>query len=195
MVSHIYWMDYPAIVRGSPSIAVVVVFTALIVGSDFALAPLVNIKLMDALVFVVAFVFGFKEGAAVAVLSETTWSFVSPWGMAGVMTPFLVGGELLFAVAGWWSARIWGDRSKLLTPNSVFIGAIMLICAFIWDFETNAATALVASWPGLTFQSLLFYEGWGVPFAVVHEEADFVLGMLFAPLAILLIPRVTRGRV
>jgi uncharacterized membrane protein len=182
-------------VRNSSSVAVVVVFTALIVGSDFALTPLINIKLLDSLVFIVAFVFGFKEGAAVAVLSETTWSFVSPWGMGGAMTPFLVGGELIFALAGWWSARLWGDRSKLLTPNSVFIGAVMLICAFLWDFETNAATALVAYWPGLTFQEFLATQAVGVPFSVVHEEADFILGTLFAPVAILLIPKVTRGRV
>ncbi len=179
----------------SSDVAVVVVFTAMIVGSDFVLSPWVNIKLMDTLVFVVAFVFGFKDGAAVAILSETTWSFVSPWGMAGPMTPFLVGGELLFAVAGWWSARVWGDRSRLLTPNSLFIGAIMLICAFVWDFETNTATALVGFWPGLTFKDFLATQVSGVLFSVAHEEADFVLGTLFAPVAILLIPRVRRGRV
>ena len=173
--------------------AVVAIFSALIVGSDFALAPFVNVKLLDAVVFVVAFVFGFRIGAGVAVISETVWSFVSPWGMAGVITPFLVGGELLFAIAGWWSSRVWGDRLKLSSPYVFFIGAVMLVCASLWDVETNAATALIASWPTLTLPILLSFEALGIPFALVHEVADFLLGMLFAPAVILLMPKIMKG--
>ncbi len=173
-------------------VAAVAVFSAVIVGSDFALAPYVNIKLMDTVVFVVAFVFGLRIGAAVAVVSETAWSFVSPWGMAGAVTPFLVGGEMIFVLAGWWSSRVWGDRKKQPSPNALFLGAVMLLCAFLWDLETNAATALIASWPTLTLPVLLSYEALGIPFALVHEEADFLLGMLFAPMVILLIPRIAK---
>ena len=186
-------MDNPANVRKTSSLSVITVFSALIVGSDFALASVVNVKLLDVVVFVVAFVFGFRIGGAVALISETAWSLVSPWGMAGIITPFLVGGELLFVVAGWWSSRVWGDRRRLLSPNGFFIGAVMLLCAFLWDIETNAATALIATWPGLTLPLLLSFEGFGVPFALVHETADFVLGMLFAPVAILLMPKVMKG--
>jgi hypothetical protein len=188
-------MDYPSIMRKTSEVAVVTVFSALIVGSDFALAPFANVKLLDCIVFVVAFVFGFRLGAAVAVVSETAWSMVSPWGVApwGII-PFLVGGELLFALAGWWSSRVWGERSEILSPNAIFIGATMMISAFLWDLETNAATALIASWPGLTLQELVSFEGIGIPFAIVHEAADFLLGMLFAPVVILLIPRVTKAR-
>jgi riboflavin transporter FmnP len=186
----ICWMDYPAIVRRASGVAVVAIFSALTVGSDFALAPFANVKLMDTIVFVVAFVYGFRKGAAVAVISETVWSLVSPWGMAGAITPFLVGGELLFALAGWWSSRVWGGRSRLLTPRSLFVAALMLICAFVWDFETNAATALIAYWPTLTVGNLSLTEIYGIPFALVHEEADFLLGLLVAPAAILMIPRI-----
>ena len=179
--------------RGTERIAVVAVFSSLIVGSDFALAPFYNVKLLDTLVFVTAYVFGFRLGAAVAILSETTWSFVSPIGIAGVITPFLVGGELLFAAAGWWASKVWGDRAKLLSPNSIFIGGLMLICAFVWDLETNAATALIAYWPALTVKSLLLTEGFGIPFALTHETADFLLGILVAPPTILGIPKLFRG--
>lgn len=179
--------------RRTSGVAAITVFSALIVGSDFALAPFVNVKLLDTIVFVVAFVFGFRIGAAVAVVSETAWSFVSPWGIAGAITPFLVGGEMLFVLAGWWASRVWGDRMKLPSPNAIFLGAVMLVCAFIWDLETNAATALIASWPTLTLPVLLSFEAVGIPFALVHEEADFLLGMLLAPVAILLIPRIMKG--
>lgn len=186
-------MDYPATVR-SQSVAVVALFTATIVASDFALAQFPNVKLLDTLVFVASFVFGLGTGAAVAVLSETIWSFVSPWGMAGAVAPFLVIGELLFAVAGWAAAKAWGDRLKAVSPSYFFIGAAMAICAFIWDFETNAATALLAYWPDVTLQKLAATELAGVAFALSHELSDFLMGTLLAPLAVLLIPRIARRR-
>jgi len=165
-------------------VAVVAAFSALAIGSDFALAPYVNVKLMDTIVFVAAFLFGFRAGAGVAIVSEAAWSVVSPWGSAGAITPFLVAGELLFAAAGWWSSKYWRGPGAVAS-RVVFIGAVMLVCAFLWDLETNAATALLAYWPGLTLGKLLLTEVAGVPFAVPHEIADFLFGALVAPAAIL----------
>jgi hypothetical protein len=188
------WLDNPASVR-SIDVAIVAVFTSAIVGTDFVLTPFVNIKLMDPLVFVVAFAFGFRRGAAVAVLSELTWSIVSPWGMAGAITPFLVGGELLFAAAGWWAAKVWGAGEVAVVERASYIGALMLACAFIWDLETNTATALLAFWPSITLQNLVVTEALGIPFALVHEAADFFSGALLVPLALVLIPGTMKGRV
>ncbi|MDV3277917.1 MAG: hypothetical protein LYZ69_05560 [Nitrososphaerales archaeon] len=175
------------------SVAVVAVFTAAIVGSNFALAQFPDVKLLDTLVFICSFVFGLGTGAAVAVLSETIWSFVSPWGVAGSITPFLVTGELLFVVAGWATSKIWRDRLSAVSPTSLFIGAVMAICAFGWDFETNAATALLYNWPQLTVPMLVGYELQGAIFAVAHEVSDFVLGAFLVPVvATILIPRLAR---
>jgi len=169
----------------------VAVFTALIVGSDFALTPLVNIKLLDTLVFVTAFVFGFRMGAAVAILSETIWSVVSPWGFGGVIIPFLVGGELLFAFAGSAASRIWGSPSlKSFSLENSYFGAVLAICAFIWDFETNIATGLLAG--ANTLASLLLWEASGIPFMIPHEVSDFALGALFAPATILIVSKFRR---
>ena len=180
--------------RRSRSVAVVAVFTALIVGSDFALTPYANLKLMDVTVFLVAFVFGLRSGTAVAVLSETVWSVVSPWGPAGVIAPFLVLGELLFAVAGWASWKVWGDERNLLSPTSLFIGSALAICAFVWDLETNAATALIQYWPSLTLGKLVATElaGFVFPTPLAHEIWDFVIGAFMAPAALLAVSRVRR---
>jgi hypothetical protein len=180
--------------RSTREAAVVAVFTAMVVGSDFALAPYVSFKLMDVTVFLVAYVFGFRTGAAVAVLSETIWSVVSPWGFAGIVAPFLVGGELLFATAGWGASRVWGVDGKALSPTALFIGATLAICAFMWDFETNAATALIATWPGTTLGQVMLYElqGFVFPTPLAHELWDFILGALLAPAAVLAMPRVKR---
>jgi len=186
------WLDNPARLADVRQIALVPVLSALIVGSDFAMAPYVDVKLLDVVVFSAAFLFGFRLGAVVAIISEGAWSFVSSWGFAGPLMPFLIGGELLFAAAGWWASRVWSDRSKV-AQNSIFIAALMLVCAFAWDVETNLATALIASWPTTTLPIVLAWQVSGIPFALIHEAADFLLGLLFAPAAILLVPRVMKG--
>ena len=176
-------------------LANVAVFSAAIVASDFALAPFVNFKLMDTIVFMVAFVFGFRQGAAVAVVSEAVWSVASPWGPAGAITPFLIGGELLFAAAGWGASRVWGQEKEAVSLTTVFIGATLAICAFAWDLETNAATALIANWPGLTLGEVFGYElaGFVFPIPLAHELGDFLLGVAVAPAALFLVPRLRRG--
>jgi uncharacterized membrane protein len=173
---------------------VVAVFTALVVGTDFVLVPFVNFKLMDTIVFFVAFAFGLRQGIVVAALSESVWSVVSPWGAAGAVAPFLILGELVFALAGWSASKVWATEREGLTPSSIFIGATLAICAFLWDFETNAATALLANWPGLTLGELFAYElsGFVFPFPLAHELGDFLLGALLTPALLLALPKVRR---
>jgi uncharacterized membrane protein len=181
--------------RRSTSIAVVAVFVAVILGSDFALAGAVDIKLLDTMVFLSALLFGLRVGLSVAILSETIWSFVSPWGMAGMMTPFLVAGEIIFAVAGWAAARAWGTSIRQGTSKAVFVGALLAICAFVWDFETNAATALFEFWPHPTLTQFIVVEVLqGGPFFLLHDVSDFLLGIFFVPAAIPLIMKVYGGR-
>ncbi|MDE1857499.1 MAG: hypothetical protein KGI26_00315 [Thaumarchaeota archaeon] len=175
-------------------VAIVAVFSALVIGTDFALAPFASFKLLDTVVFMVAFVYGFRQGAAVAVVSEAVWSVVSPWGAAGAITPFLVGGELLFALAGWGASRVWRTGGASPYPVAVFIGATLAICAFVWDFAANAMTALIWFGPGLSLAQLLTVElaGFVFPVPMAHELADFALGMFLAPASLLIMPRLRK---
>jgi len=173
----------------------VVVFTALIVSSDYALSPALDVKLLDSIVFLAALLYGFRVGAAVAVLSEGIWSFASPWGAAGIMTPFLVGGELLFVAAGWAAARAWGTDVRQGSLKAAFVGAVMAICAFAWDFETNAATAFFEYWPHLTLTEFIYTEVvQGGPFFLAHDISDLLLGMFFIPAVIPLVLKASGGR-
>lgn len=180
------------------NVALVAVFTAAVVGSDFVLSgpEFSNIKLLDTLVFVSAYVFGFRIGAMVGILSETIWSFASPVGIAGAVAPFLVLGEVLFALAGWAASKAWGHLDGVPFPYPLFMGALLALSAFAWDFETNAATALLANWPGLTLPLVLAYafNPYTLLFVIAHEGSDFVFGTILAPLFILLIPRAMRLR-
>lgn len=187
-------MDYPSSVRGSQPLAVVTILTALAIGSDFALAGVPNIKLVDALVFLSAYLFGFRVGASVGILSELIWAFASPWGAPGFIAPFLVAGEVIYAAAGSTAARIWSSGSMLSPGNGVVFGGLLAISAFLWDVETNLATALIAYWPAVTVLKVMATMMVGIPFMLVHEIADFALGLLFVPAALLTIPRLTGQR-
>ncbi len=182
--------------RGSWTVALVATFSARVIGSDFALSPFSNVKLLDTLVFVSAYLFGFRVGALVGVVSETLWSFVSPVGIAGPIAPFLIVGEVVFALAGWAASKAWGRDFGLASTYPVFIGATMAICAFLWDLETNFATALLLFWPDPTLNQFLYtaFNPLTLTFVLAHEGSDFVFGMLVAPAFILLIPKVFRGR-
>ena len=60
-----------------------------------------NVKLMDALVFIAAFLFGIQVGLGSAVSIWIVYGFINPYGQADpVLLLFLVSGECLYAIAG-----------------------------------------------------------------------------------------------
>ncbi len=162
----------------------IAVFTSLIIASDYGSSAFPDVKLMDTLVFVSSYSFGFKVGAYIAILSEFIWSFVSPYGVAGYMTPILISAELIFAFAGWSASRIWSvDKLRLISGENLYFGAFLAICAFVWDFITNFATAVPYVWPHLNL--FWIYEIYGAPFFISHETADFVFGYILSTILIL----------
>ncbi len=175
-------------------LALVAAFTALAVSSDFALADIPNVKLVDPIVFSVAFVFGLEMGVYVGVLSELIWGTLSPYGFGGYIIPFLVAGEVIYALAGWAAARAWGGDHSRLSARNLYFGATLAICAFLWDLETNAATALLSFWPSLTTQKLLATEALGVPFMISHELSDLFTGAVLAPIIIFYASRLAKPR-
>jgi hypothetical protein len=183
--SHASWMK-------TKDIALVAAFTALAVASDFALADIPNVKLVDPIVFSVAFVFGLEMGVYVGVLSELVWGTLSPYGFGGYIIPFLVAGELIYALAGWASARVWAGEGPRVSARNLYFGAVLALCAFLWDLETNAGTAVLSFWPSLTVKDLLATEALGIPFMVSHEVSDLVAGAVLAPLIIFYASRLGR---
>jgi len=173
-------------------LALVAACAALAVASDFALTDIPNVKLVDPIVFSVAFVFGLEMGVYVGVLSEVIWGVISPYGFGGYIIPFLVAGEILYALAGWAASRVWtGERARLSVRN-LYYGSVLALCAFLWDLETNLGTALLSFWPSLTVQKLMATEAFGLPFMVSHEVSDLVTGAVLAPFIIFYLTRVGR---
>lgn len=191
--SFITWMDYPTTMLRSQSVAVVIVFTSLIVGSDYALAGLANVKLLDSLVFLAAYLFGFRVGASVGILSESIWAYATPWGSPGYIAPFLILGEVIYAVAGSTASRIWPTEPGIQSGSSIALGGLLAICAFVWDLETEFGTVLIGFWPSVTLANYVGTVLFGLPFTLSHELSDFLFGMFLVPLLIMMVPKLGPG--
>jgi hypothetical protein len=176
--------------NGTQKLSIIALFTSLAIVTDYAMLPIPNVKLVFTLTFSSAYAFGFKIGAAVAILTELIWGTISPEGFGGLIIPFLVAANIIYAFAGWGSSKIWGHEISPISHLNIFFGSILAICAFLWDTATNFGTAILIVWPHVTFAALLYYEGFGIPFMVFHELGDFVLGSALAPVIIVYFLRV-----
>jgi hypothetical protein len=165
-------------------IAVIAIFTSLAIATDYAMAPIYNVKLVFTLIFASSYSFGFKVGASIAILTELIWGTISPSGFGGLIIPFLVGANIIYAVAGWGASKVWGHQIKPVSELNLFFGSIMAICAFLWDTVTNFGTGIIEVWPHVTITKLLATEALGIPFMIAHELGDFVMGTALAPIII-----------
>ena len=60
-----------------------------------------NIKLMDSLIFIAAFLFGIQVGLGTAVSTWTVYGFLNPYGQDDpILLAFLISGECFYAIAG-----------------------------------------------------------------------------------------------
>jgi uncharacterized membrane protein len=81
--------------------ALIPVFTALSLATNYAMIDIPNVKLMDAFVFIAAFLFGLKVGLGTAVSTWAVYGFINPYGQDDLtLLLFLMAGECLYAVAG-----------------------------------------------------------------------------------------------
>jgi hypothetical protein len=181
-------------VHSAKGISIVAIFTSLIIVSDYALAPIPNVKLVFTLAFASTYSLGLRIGTSIAVLSELIWGSISPYGFGGPIIPFLIVGNLVYVLAGWGASRIWGQNIAPVSSLNLIFGSIMAICAFLWDTITNFGTAVLATWPHLTLTKFLYFAAFGVPFMVFHELGDFVIGAALAPVIIVYLRRLRPSR-
>ena len=77
------------------------VFTSLSLATNYAMIDIPNVKLMDAFVFIAAFLFGLQVGLGTAVSIWAVYGFVNPYGQDDlILLLFLMTGECLYALAG-----------------------------------------------------------------------------------------------
>jgi hypothetical protein len=199
---------------------IVAVFTALSLATNYALIGFQNVKLMDTLVFIVAFLFGVRLGIGVAVSTWLVYGLVNPNGVDGpIILAFLIVGECFYALSGAIlsrtsvgqelsrvkpadaSSRITGRTSSFrklarrirnLNPTRSLVFALVgLQATFGYDLLTN-----FASWLFLTtslYQAFIIGNIIGAPFSVVHEGSNSIFFATVAPVVIVAARRMGIG--
>jgi len=190
---------FQAPTNASVKTALVAVFAALSLGTNYALTGLPNVKLMDTFDFIASYEFGWSVGIPVAILTRAVYAVMNPWGSAsGVLILMLVAGDCLYAFSGFLArrARLLEKRSKAV-ERSISLGVIGFFSALGFDLFTNFGEGLLAFargpdlgvYLGKAFVFGLVTMNFPLPLGIIHEVSDFFFFSTVAPSAILLIVR------
>jgi uncharacterized membrane protein len=171
--------------RPSVKVLIVAVFTALSLATDYAMTGLQNIKVMDTLVFLAAFLFGFRSGIGVALLTRFIFGLVNPFGPADPITLlFVMIGECFFAIAGaalrsTFAVSNFTRGSRDYGRFSIVLSLVGLQATFAFDILTNFGSWLFET--SSLYQALLVGNIVGAPFSVAHEASNVVFFATIAP--------------
>ena len=169
-------------------VAQIAVFTALSLGTNYALIDIPNVKLMDSFVFIAAFLFGVGVGVGSAVSIWLFYGFVNPNGQDTLLLlTFLIVGECFYAIAGAGLRRVSMVRDLFADGNthpnaSILFGLVGLIATFAYDVLTNFASYLLLT--SSLYQAFLVGMITGAPFAILHEASNVVFFASVVPIAI-----------
>ncbi len=187
--------------------ALVAVFAAISLASNYAMIGIVNVKLMDTLVFLAAFLFGLRVGVGVALVSWGVYGFINPYGADDlVLLSFLMAGECFYAITGFvlrqtsfdkmlplqgesGDSRIGGFRSY--GRVSLVFGTAGLLSTLAYDVLTNFASWLFKT-PSL-YSALVIGLVTGAPLALVHEVSNLVFFATVAPATIVSARRLSQN--
>ncbi len=169
-------------------VALIAVFTALSLGTNYAMIDIPNVKFMDAFVFIAAFLFGLEVGLGSAVSIWLIYGFVNPYGQAGfVLLFFLIVGECFYAIAGAGLRRTSAATEVLANKRNyrqagIVFGVVGLLATFAYDALTNFATYLFLA--NSLYEAFLIGMITGAPFAILHEATNVLFFATVVPLAI-----------
>ena len=154
------------------------VMTALCISTNYLMIGLVNVKLMDLLVFVSGYIMGASVGASVGVLTWLVYGTLNPFGFN---IPTLIAtcvGESFYGIIGGLLGKSQRKKSSFppsmsLTEKSFWktnikFGIAGFISTFTYDMFTNLITSLVFDIP------LILYIAMGIVFTTIHEISNFL---------------------
>lgn len=178
----------------------IAVFTAEALASNYAMTGLPNVKIMDALIFIAAFLFGWSVGVGIAVSTWAVYGFVNPYGQAGFpLIIFLIVGECFYAIGGAALRRASIAKQLLAEKRTssdlgiIFIfGVAGLALTFAYDVLTNFATYMFLA--NSLYQALLIGMITGAPFALTHELSNLIFFAAVGPAAILAARRFAKNQ-
>lgn len=167
-------------------------FSALAIATDYAMLPLVNVKLMDSIVFVSSLAFGLGVGVSVGALTWLVYGSVNPLGSAGgLLLVILILSETIYAFFGYMAQKWFSSGEIGIQSKSLLWGSLGLMGALIYDLNTIITPALIA---GVPFAVALASLIPAIPFMLAHEISDFAFFATVAPALYSAVFKVIRPR-
>ena len=165
------------------------VFIIAILGTNYAMAGLPNVKLFDLLVFSAGYVLGFRKGVLVGVSAWLLYGTFNPWGPAdSLLLTILMTSEAIYAFMG------FGFR-KLIDPNnlrisnsrqSLILVGLAVLGTFLYDLFTNAYTGVVwANMSGgsyIDWINIALFNPGALLFSFVHISSNIIIFLTLGPL-------------
>ncbi len=149
-------------------------FTALAVGSGFALLLVPNIELITSIIFVSGVYLGPRGGMMVGIVAEFIFSAANPLGSGLVFPPLLLG-----QIAGMGLVGLMGGllRKSLLMGDlslgkRLFLGAAGALLTLIYDSITTLAYPVAAGFEGR--QTVAIWMA-GIGFTVLHQVSNAII--------------------
>ena len=154
--------------------SLIAILTAACIASNYLLIGVINVKLMDVIVFASGFVFGPMIGASIGILTWLVYGTLNPYGF---FLPIFIAtsvGESLYGVIGGLLGLSSFNNFKEKFQVSIKFAIIGFLLTFAYDLWTNIVIGLST---GIALPIVLIT---GVPFALVHEASNAVLFFLGA---------------
>jgi hypothetical protein len=182
----------PLHLAGTQKLAIVSLFTALAITTDYAMLPFANIKLMDTIVFASGLVFGLGVGVSVGALTWLVYGSVNPLGPdGGLFLVILIASETVYAFLGYLARKVFGFEEAGIPVRSLLWGSLGLLGAFVYDLSTIITpTMLTGTSLALALKSLPL----AIPFMLAHEVSDFAFFATVGPVLVAAILKITRSR-
>ncbi|HIM82701.1 MAG TPA: hypothetical protein EYM50_02990 [Nitrososphaerales archaeon] len=171
-------------------IAFISVFTAIIVASNYALIAFPQVKLMDSMVFLSGYLFGFPVAASIAALSWLVYGSINPLGAAGF--PLILGlmsGEMIFGIFGVLCRRIFNIEKRFLKKpleTTLVLGAFGVTGSFIYDIWTNSIEGFLIY---QTVDGMILRIITGIPFSIIHQISNFAMFSILVPIFIYMVTK------
>jgi len=164
--------------------ALIATLAALCIGTNYAMLPLPNVNLMDAIVFTTSLFFGVIPGAAVATISWLVYGTLNPFGLSLPVLITVIISESIYVIAGRLvrktSSRSPKSNFKGLERNIIY-GTAGLFATLAYDLITNAIVGLVvykSVWIGLLTMNV------PIPLGIIHEASNFFFFATVVPILV-----------
>jgi LytS/YehU family sensor histidine kinase len=149
--------------------AIIAVFCAVSIGTDYAMFSLWNIKLMDFIVFIGGFCFGPIVGVLIGVISWTVYGTLNPQGFVLPVLLATMFSETIYGIAGGLLRKGLTGLKEETWKASVFFASVGALLTLIYDVITNVVFGLTAGW-NVVFAVVVGF----IPFGLLHEISNLV---------------------